>query len=192
LDYLAEDAWNKAKSAWHARHRWRAPPGESWASLSGEISEQSAARLIAAAGADPDSPLILMIDSDGGELESAIEIYAALRSRPAPVSCHVAQQCCSAAILPLLGGDVRTAERGATLLIHNVARHPGAQFAGRATAELLRSEAAELDELDRSMADIIEWRCRLPPWQIANALRDERVFNTTEGWHAGLLTQAPR
>jgi ATP-dependent protease ClpP protease subunit len=189
--FLAETRADTLKANWRSRHRWRSPPAETWGSVVGEITSTTAARLIAVAEEDGgNAPLIVTVDSIGGSLSAAFDLYRCFRERPAPVSCHVAKSCNSAAVCAFLGADQRTAAIGAQFIVHSVAQ---LGMSGRATALALRATAAELDELDQYMVSVIEWRCRgrFPAWQIANALRDERAFDAVGAWHAGLLTAAP-
>jgi ATP-dependent protease ClpP protease subunit len=189
LDFESERSFSAAKSRWIGARRWRAPPGECWGSLIGELTSLNADELINIAASDPSAPLFITVDTDGGSISAAFSIYEALRSRPGPVSAHVSKRCHSAGIVAFLGADERTSSIGASFIIHSVADAYARR--GRATAAALRAAASELAELDNEMLAIIEWRTRLPNWQCFNALRDERLFTAEQAWTAGLLTASP-
>jgi ATP-dependent protease ClpP protease subunit len=187
FSFHAEAAFSRAKSRWQGQQKYRRP-AELWGSLHGEITEASAAQLIGIAASDPDGELIVGFDTEGGSLSAAFSVYEALRSRPGRVSVHASGICNSAGVVAFLGGDVRTADIGASFVIHSVAQ---LGVRGWATAHVMRATAAELQELDDEMAAIIEWRTRLPGWQVHNALAHERTFDAVGAFWAGLTTLAP-
>jgi len=178
-----------AKARWRARHRWRAPPPDICVSLTGDVTDSSVGAIIAAIAQDPEAPVFLTITSRGGCPLAAVRLYDALRAHCAPVTVHVPVRCSSAALLCLVGGDVRQATPSAQFMAHTAAW--AVPRTGRHTAEALRQSAAELAETDDEMHMIIGLRSRYAAWKLRRDMQEERTLDATEAWHLGLLTEHP-
>jgi ATP-dependent protease ClpP protease subunit len=89
--------------------------------LSGGIDGTAADRLardVASAAEDDARVLLLTINSEGGNLESAERMIAALRAFPGPVVVSIQNYCASAATLLAMAADYIVMRPGATTLIH--------------------------------------------------------------------------
>jgi ATP-dependent protease ClpP protease subunit len=182
-DASAEYVFDQAKRSWQSRHRWTRPAAESWATLSGEIDERSVSRIISAI--DPDAPLILTIESGGGNPLEGFRLFHALRAHAPPVTCMTASRCDSAAIIVYLGGDTRVARSGATFLLHNVECDP----TGRPTAAALRSGAHAVDEVDQAIVNLICARCKYyQGWQVRSEMEREVVLAADAAALRGICT----
>jgi ATP-dependent protease ClpP protease subunit len=184
-----EGQCDRLKAAWRARHRWRAPPADICVSLTGDVSDGSVDEIIAAIAQDPAAPIFLTITSRGGCPLAAVRLYDALRAHCAPVTVHVPARCSSAALVCLMGGDVRQATPSAQFMAHTAAW--AVPRTGRHTAEALRQSAAELAEIDAEMSMIIGLRSRYPAWQLRRDMQEERTLDAAEAWRLGLINEAP-
>jgi ATP-dependent protease ClpP protease subunit len=186
-----EYGWSVGKRWWANFHKWQTPPpAEACIEIAGHIGDRVVSNTIAVLERDPLAPIYAVIDSPGGDPFEAMRCYRALRAHKAPVHCHVASRCSSAAILILAGGDRRTSSLIAWFQMHN------AEYAlprvGRHTAAVMRDGARDLDEVDEEMVAILALRCgRYPLWQLRNEMREEVMLDAEQAWLRGLLTQAP-
>ena len=133
----------------------------------------------------PDAPVVLGIESDGGDPIAAFRLYDALRRHPPPVTTRTAAHCHSAAVIVFMAGDARLASRGARFLLHGVERQPRE----RPTAAALWAEAASLDGLDRQIADLICIRAgRYPLWRLRLDMRNETMLGADDAYRRGIIT----
>jgi ATP-dependent protease ClpP protease subunit len=158
--------------------------------VDGHIDDAAVDRLIRIIGQDPSAPVFLTISSGGGDPQSAMRAYDAMRGHhPAPITCQVSSQCSSAALLVLLAGDVRMASRNARFTLHTCAFE--IPRLGRHSAALLRDNAAALDAVDAEMGMIIGLRSRYPQWQLRKDMQEERTLDAAAAWRFGLINEAP-
>jgi ATP-dependent protease ClpP protease subunit len=144
-----EYPFDQAKRSWQSRHRWTRPAVETWNNLTGELTDRAITQIIN--GLEPDAPLVLSIDSDGGDPVAAFDLYHALRAHPAPVTTIAGPQCHSAAIIAYLAGDNRIASRDSRSLVHGTASNP----VGRPSAQSLRAGADFLADMDQAIETLI-------------------------------------
>jgi ATP-dependent protease ClpP protease subunit len=189
LEIVDEGECDRAKARWREQHRWRDPPPDIRVCINGDIDDGAVDRLIGIIAQDPQAPVLLAITSAGGSPQSACRAYDACRRHPAPITCEVASQCSSAAILVLLGADHRLAQAQARFTLHNCAFE--IPRLGRHSAALLRDNAAELDDLDSAMFMIIAVRSRYEHWQLRRDMAAETVLDAQSAWLRGILTQRP-
>jgi ATP-dependent protease ClpP protease subunit len=185
-----EHDWSVGKRWWRNYHRWRTPPAEACIEIAGHIGDRVVDNTIAALARDPLAPIYAAIDSPGGDPYESMICYRALRKHKAPVHCHVASHCSSAATLILAGGDRRTASPIAWFLLHT------AEYAlprvGRHTAAVMRDSAEDLDQVDEDMIAILARRCgRYPLWQLRAEMRGEISLDANAAVLRGLLTERP-
>jgi ATP-dependent protease ClpP protease subunit len=184
-----EGQCDRLKAAWRRRHRWRDPPPVQEYEIAGDIDQATIAQFAAGIDRAPDSPVVLVLTSGGGDPLAAMACYDCLRAHAAPVTIHVPLRCSSAAVLLLLGADSRTASRDAKFLLHT------AEYAiarsGRNSAALLRDNAEALDLIDQDMAAIIGLRTRYPHWRLRADMAAETVLDAQSAWLLGLLTRPP-
>jgi ATP-dependent protease ClpP protease subunit len=191
LDMAVDEAQcDRAKAGWRAQHRWRAPPRDICVSLTGDVTDSSVGEIIAAIAPDPPAPVFLTITSPGGDPVAAARLYDTCRAHPATVTIHVPVQCSSAALLCLMGGDVRTASPAAPFMPHTAAY--AVPRSGRHTAEALRESAADLAGIDEEMVWIIASRSGYPDWKLRRDMQEERTLGAAEAWRLGLITEGPK
>lgn len=90
--------------------------------INDRISEKEAGRIcdaIMAFNAENNDPILLYINSNGGNIDAAFSIYDVLRHSGAPVTGIVLQRAHSAASVILQGCKIRKALKHAQILIHN-------------------------------------------------------------------------
>jgi ATP-dependent protease ClpP protease subunit len=176
---------NKRKKFWVARHRWAAPPPETWASLCGAVTDAAVDAVIRVSEQAPQAPLNLTVESDGGDPLAAFRLYDRLRAHPAPVTTMTSVRCHSAALLAFLGGDIRLAAHNAQFLVHQVERNP----TGRPTSARLRAEAADLDLFDQQIAQLICLRAgRYRLWRVRQDMAGEVVLGAEDAHLRGIVT----
>jgi ATP-dependent protease ClpP protease subunit len=181
-DASAEYGWTWRKQAFASRHRWSPAAPETWDNLTGEVTARAVARIVNAL--TPDAPLVLSIDSSGGDPVAAFELYNALRAHVAPVS-TIAATCHSAAVVCFLAGDNRIASRNSRFLLHGTAADP----LGRPSASSLRAGAAVLADMDRAIETLICCRCRhYPGWQLKAEMEREVELDGSAALLRGIVT----
>lgn len=185
IDQFVDHQNNERKKFWLARHRWAAPPPETWVSLSGAVTDAAVDAVIRAIEQTPDAPVNLTIESDGGNPLAAFRLYDRLRAHPAPVTTMTSVRCHSAALICYLAGDARIASRGAQFLVHQVERNP----IGRPTSARLRAEASDLDLIDQDIAQLICLRAgRYRFWRLRQDMAGEVMLRAQDAWLRGLVT----
>jgi ATP-dependent protease ClpP protease subunit len=118
--------------------------------LTGEITAETAAALVAEIEAARGRTIALEIDSVGGNVVAAMKIAAALTRHDRRVEAHVGGYANSAATAILCAADVRSMERTAIISVHE----PSISLA-KATAGTLRIAIGRLDACARNMVAII-------------------------------------
>lgn len=151
----------------------------------GPITADTAANVRAyLAAATEGEALTVEINSDGGSVAAAVEIFALLTSWRGSVETIVSGWALSAASLLLMAGGRRTAHATSLLMVHA----PGFEFASGNAAEL-RESAAALDTVAASMRAAYA-RTGQPEEVIARWLSGPDFWFTAEDALAvGLLTQ---
>ncbi|MBI5913270.1 ATP-dependent Clp protease proteolytic subunit [Candidatus Azambacteria bacterium] len=90
--------------------------------LGERVSEKEALRIgdaIIALNAESNAPIMLYINSNGGNIDAGLSIYDMLRHSVAPITGIVQQKAYSAASIILQGCHARKALKHAQILIHN-------------------------------------------------------------------------
>jgi ATP-dependent protease ClpP protease subunit len=184
-DPLRDQIADQRKKACAARNRWKALP-ETWLSLTGDVDAAAVQHIIDRLDRAPDdAPVILQIASPGGNPEEAFRLYARLRDHPGPVTTSTDSRADSAALLVFMAGDQRTAAAGATFLVHGCSRPP----TNRPTASVLRGDAAELEAIDRDIANLVCIRAdRYPLWQLRADMDREATLSAADAQLRGLVT----
>lgn len=124
---------------------------------------------VAAAVAMKARPLTVFIDSDGGEVQSALAAASMLRRHRVGCTTIVRADgvCFSAAGLVFAAGHTRMAHVSAQFMIHS----PALDLAGqRWTAATHRAAASALDRLDDALLDQLAIWCRRPRSAIEAAM----------------------
>lgn len=124
----------------------------------GEINSDMLAR-IAATLEHPADGIDIVVYSDGGDLDAALDLYAVLLAHPARKTAII-RKASSAALFPALAADRRIAAPGARVLLHQSAYRPPA--AERWTASRHAEVAEQLRRLDGEMAAILAFRTGAP------------------------------
>src|SRR5260370_18873403 len=158
-----EHAWTANKQWWLNYHKWRTPPAERSIEIAGHIGDRTFNHVSRSLARDPLAPIYATIDSSGGDPVEAMRCYEALRAHKAPVRCHVASRCSSAALLVLAGFDERPASPITPFVLHR-AEYVTPRL-GRNTAQVMRADAAGLDQVDEEMISILAGGCgRFSDW----------------------------
>jgi ATP-dependent protease ClpP protease subunit len=180
-----EHFWTSGKERFKARHRWTVPP-ETWLSLSGDITDAAACKIISALEREPHAEVILTLNSHGGEIAAALRLYRALRAHNPPVRAH-AERADSAALLVLLAADHRSSSPQASFTLHVAAYPDEYSIGGRQTAAAMRNSAAALEHSDAEIRTIIATRSRYPTWQLDADMAAETVLDGEQARLFGIV-----
>lgn len=117
--------------------------------LRGDVTEKAAEQFVSQVTAKKDlpGPLVVVIDSSGGDVAAGKKMIDALdaeRKGGTKIVCVVQHRAHSMAFNIFTRCDVRLAVKGSIMLVHKVRQFPGAAL----TAEQCRSLAEELDAVD--------------------------------------------
>lgn len=112
-----EDVRGEASVAPHAPRRAPKSPAVRL-SLSGTIDTHRGRRLTAAIRAASDCDLILEVDSEGGDLSAARDLYDALRTHGRFVDVEIVGQALSAAAFVTMAGDRRRIAPDGQMMLH--------------------------------------------------------------------------
>lgn len=108
--------------------------------LWGSVTEEAARVIIQDVRAleNEEGPLVVHVNSDGGEVDAAFAIYDALRACPRPIHTMGWGVVASAALLVYLAGDARLVHRHTRMMAHDVW---GNLLDSQGADDLLRAEA---------------------------------------------------
>jgi len=157
--------------------------------LTGPIGENVGiqARSVKAAILSGRGPLHLIIDSPGGLVAEAVEIYEALRNLDRPIVATVHRECSSAANIILVAAVHRRAPFHARFLLHGTELPPGGS--ARWTARRHAARASVLGSTDQQIVGIIARASGTAPERLAAELSTERTMTALQALNAGLLTE---
>jgi ATP-dependent protease ClpP protease subunit len=108
---------------------------------------------------EPAADLDILVDSNGGDLDAALDLYAVLLAHPAHKTAII-RNASSAALFPALAADKRIAAQGARVLLHQSAYAPPATE--RWTANRYAEVAEQLRRHDAEMAAVLAYRTGTP------------------------------
>jgi ATP-dependent protease ClpP protease subunit len=144
-------------------------------SLVGEIGFDVDADALAQQVSDFNGSAInLNINSGGGEIFSALNLYNALAQSPANVTAIVGGWCASAASFVAMAADTIKIGAAATMMVHEIS---GLVIG---IADDFRAEALVLDQLTASLCDIYAARTGLPLSKIVQMVRAETWLNAEQ------------
>lgn len=128
-------------------------------------------------------PIVLHIDSAGGEFFAAITMYGLLKQRPGKISVIVDGRAASAASIIAMAGATISMATNAWMMIHEV--HSG----GNGTADDFRKEADRIDALNKQIVDIYASRWNGTVAELRQALHDETWLDAKQTVAAGLADE---
>ena len=158
--------------------------GEDWFGASG-VSAKAFSDALQSVGP---GPLVVEINSPGGNVWDGLAIFNMLRGRNAQVTTRVVGIAASIASIIALAGDTVEIADAALFMIHD----PSGMVAG--TAEDMRKMAAALDQHAEVLAGIYSKRTGKPVAQIRAAMTAETWFTAQEAVAFGLadcMTELP-
>ena len=135
---------------------------------------------------DSDTPLLVRINSPGGEAFEGLAIYNILRQWKGEVTSVVEGIAASAAVLPFLAADKRIMNENSLLMIHN----PASGAFGTAddieeTIEVLRKLETEINSIYQSRSNATE--SDLKEWLVGDT-----YFDSAEAVAAGFATEVQK
>lgn len=133
--------------------------------------------------------LSMVIDSHGGSLNDAKEIYRAIRQHPAAIKrATIVGNCCSAAVVVLMACDYRRAQANSRILLHPTEIMPTG--GGRWTASRYAAAAAKCQRLDDEVLDIMVERTGSPRAALAREDATESQTPLPKALGLGLIHAA--
>jgi len=148
----------------------------------GEVVDGSAAAFRKELAAAPAGPVTVRINSVGGIVDEALDMYRAIVDRGG-VTAYVTGLAASAATIPLCGADkVRMAD-GAQLMVHS----PGTSVDGN--AEQLRRSADALDRTNAAILQLYAARTGRDEKELLPLVRDETYLSATEALSLGFVDE---
>lgn len=163
---------------------------EIWYTITGAIDPNTAQQLIVWVNGQiytsKVSKLTIFLSSVGGDIDSAIRIYSYLKGLPIEVETIGFSQIDSAANTIFLAGKNRKALRGCRFFLHE-----GTFTIGNQTAVLHAHEETltVLRELLKRNIEIISNETGKDPKQIADVLREGKIYSTQEALNFGIVTE---
>ena len=151
--------------------------GEDWFGGSG-LSAKAFSQTLQDVG---QGPLVVEINSPGGNVWDGLSIYNMLRGRQAPVTTRVVGIAASIASIIALAGDTVEMADASLLMIHD----PSGMVAG--TSEDMRKMADALDQHAEVLASIYAKCTGKPMAQIRAAMTAETWFTAQEAMQFGLI-----
>lgn len=118
---------------------------------------------------EPANDINILVSSDGGDLDAALDVYVTLLAHPARKTAFI-QNASSAALFIAMAADHRISLPDAKILLHQSELAPPA---GRWTARQHDGTAALLRRYDGEMASVLSFRTGTPPSVFAAAMEDE-------------------
>ena len=154
--------------------------GEDWFGGSG-VSAKAFSQTLQDIG---QGPLVVEINSPGGNVWDGLSIYNMLRGRQAPVTTRVVGIAASIASIIALAGDTVEMAEASLFMIHD----PSGMVAG--TSEDMRKMADALDQHAEVLAGIYAKATGKPVTQIRAAMKAETWFTAQEAIRFGLAHRA--
>lgn len=154
--------------------------GEDWFGGSG-VSAKAFSQTLQDIG---QGPLVVEINSPGGNVWDGLSIYNMLRGRQAPVTTRVVGIAASIASIIALAGDTVEMAEASLFMIHD----PSGMVAG--TSEDMRKMADALDQHAEVLAGIYAKATGKPVPQIRAAMKAETWFTAQEAIRFGLAHRA--
>lgn len=151
--------------------------GEDWFGGSG-LSAKQFSDVLAEAG---NGPLLVEINSPGGNVWDGLSIYNQLRGRRAPVTTRVVGIAASIASIIALAGDKVEMADAALMMIHD----PSGMASG--TSEDMRKMADALDQHAEVLVGVYAKKTGRSPESIRAAMKAETWFTTAEAIQFGLV-----
>jgi ATP-dependent Clp protease protease subunit len=126
-----------------------------------------------------DGDITVWINSPGGCVFAADEIYTALKEYPGKVTVKITGMCASAASVVAMAGDEVLMSPVSYMVIHN----PSTIAIGDSD-EMLRAKAT-LDEIKEGIINAYQAKTRLPREEISRLMNEESCFNAKKAVQLG-------
>lgn len=154
-----------------------APIGQTW-----DGEGVTARRIGAALRSIGDKPVVVNLNSPGGDFFEGVAIYNLLRSHSAKVTVNVMGIAASAASVIAMAGDEINMGEGTHLMIHN------AWVVAAGNRHDMVEAAAYLEPFDNAMRDLYAARTGMDEKKIAKMMDDETYIGASEAVEKGFAT----
>ena len=129
----------------------------------------------------PPPSINLFINSDGGEVHSALSVFDTIFNNPIPVTTIISGSACSAATIISLAGHERKITANSYMLIHNIS----STFWGK--MHEFEDEMKNLDKLTRNLKKIYKDNSSMTKTQIESLLKKDLLIDAKTCVRYGLV-----
>lgn len=127
-----------------------------------------------------DKPIVIKLNSPGGDVFQGIEIYNYLKNHTSHVTVEVTGLAASAASIIAMGADEIIMNTGTSLMVHEASAY------ARGTKTDIKKVLNALDTIDKSIVDIYVEKTNRTDVEINNWINDEKWFTAEEAVEFGL------
>lgn len=127
-----------------------------------------------------DKPIVIKLNSPGGDVFQGIEIYNYLKNHTSHVTVEVTGLAASAASIIAMGADEIIMNTGTSLMVHEASAY------ARGTKTDIKKVLNALDTIDKSIVDIYADKTNKTDVEINNWINDEKWFTAEEAVEFGL------
>lgn len=127
-----------------------------------------------------DKPIVIKLNSPGGDVFQGIEIYNYLKNHTSHVTVEVTGLAASAASIIAMGADEIIMNTGTSLMVHEASAY------ARGTKTDIKKVLNALDTIDKSIVDIYAEKTNKTDVEINNWINDEKWFTAEEAVEFGL------
>jgi ATP-dependent Clp protease protease subunit len=155
-----------------------------------EFSEEAAAKIcveiIKTAERDETEPIILYIDSFGGDVHALASIISVVDSVPNPLITIATGKAISCGAFLLSHGDIRCAGRHAVIMMHEISSRPG-----YSNVNDLRTDADETQRLNDHFVGLLAKNCGKSLAQVKKLFQEKRdqYMTPEQGKKFGIIDQ---
>ena len=127
-----------------------------------------------------DKPIVIKLNSPGGDVFQGIEIYNYLKNHTSHITVEVTGLAASAASIIAMGADEIIMNTGTSLMVHEASAY------ARGTKTDIKKVLNALDTIDKSIVDIYAEKTNKTDVEINNWINDEKWFTAEEAVEFGL------
>lgn len=156
--------------------------------IRGEISENMISivtRAVIEMDKNSSKPIEIILSSPGGDAYEGLALFDFLRSTKSDIHIHASGKIMSAGFVIFLAGDVRTASKHTSFMMHSVS------YASEGSAKEHAIAVNEGNRINNLFLDIAQERSkRNKKWWNRTILNHDRYFSVAEAQEIGILTSA--
>ena len=157
---------------------------EVYGEITRDLSRSIMRQVIDLNNADRDHTIVILVDSDGGDVDAGMMIVNAITVSPAHIITICVGKACSMGAVIMVAGDTRLIMPHSKMLIHQPF-----QTGGGGTAARISDQARELEKTSDQLTDYIAERTGHTHDEIKAAMDAETRYTAQEAVDFGLCDQ---